>query len=86
MDKRETFLKRLEYIFDSNRMRKLLEVVEDVVGNAVIPMAEEIELFLKFYHSFFRVKKARSNLLASLLSHVSGLDSVGASLELGKKR
>lgn len=66
-------------------MRKLLEVVEDVVGDAVIPVAEEIELFLNFIISF-RVKKARSNLLASLLSHVSGLDSVGASLELGKKR
>ena len=65
-------------------MRKLLEVVEDVVGDAVIPMAEEIELFLNFIIRF-RVK-TRSNLLASLLSHVSGLDSVGASLELGKKR
>jgi len=31
-------------------MRKLLEVVEDVVGNAVIPVAEEIELFLNIFN------------------------------------
>jgi hypothetical protein len=33
-------------------MRKLLEVVEDVVGDAVIPVAEEIELFLSFIINF----------------------------------